>query len=356
MLELLELQARARAIRSQLAMEPITKIEVKSDDEDEEQREKPSKDKTSKEKHRNPNKRKSSELTTSKEASRAQSQTQPNGKSATATPAPQKKIKLKRNYRNTTKSPENQLESQPAAVTKQPEVIEETRKSRSASPDVIPIPAEPETLLISDSTDEDETPKQNQETKATEAEAQPAALPAAEPQPAELSEPEEGEVRDEIVAEAVAVAETETATKSSEEQKPEESSMETAEPLITAGEEATVEKSEEEAPAEEEPACSKETMQPDVPTDQPHSINSVDDDDHNDDVISIGGDLEMIEELAKVEDEPVVKVKSEAPEILRLPDEEDNDVISLNTSEDEHEKLEEPSSEVRDTCIIHLTL
>lgn len=31
-LELLELQARARAIRSQLAMEPITKIEVKSDD------------------------------------------------------------------------------------------------------------------------------------------------------------------------------------------------------------------------------------------------------------------------------------------------------------------------------------
>lgn len=355
-LELLELQARARAIRSQLAMEPITKIEVKSDDEDEEQREKPSKDKTSKEKHRNPNKRKSSELTTSKEASRAQSQTQPNGKSATATPAPQKKIKLKRNYRNTTKSPEKQLESQPAAVTKQPEVIEETRKSRSASPDVIPIPAEPETLLISDSTDEDETPKQKQETKATEAEAQPAALPAAEPEPAELSEPEEGEVRDEIVAEAEPVAETETATKSSEEQKPEESSMETEEPLITAGEEATVEKSEGEATAEEEPACSKETMQPDVPTDQPHSINSVDDDDHNDDVISIGGDLEMIEELAKVEDEPVVKVKSEAPEILRLPDEEDNDVISLNTSEDEHEKLEEPSSEVRDTCIIHLTL
>ncbi|KAG5681349.1 hypothetical protein PVAND_010793 [Polypedilum vanderplanki] len=36
MLELLELQARARAIRSQLALEPVTKIELDSDDDDEE--------------------------------------------------------------------------------------------------------------------------------------------------------------------------------------------------------------------------------------------------------------------------------------------------------------------------------
>lgn len=36
MLELLELQARARAIRSQLALEPVTKIDLGSDDDDEE--------------------------------------------------------------------------------------------------------------------------------------------------------------------------------------------------------------------------------------------------------------------------------------------------------------------------------
>lgn len=343
-LELLELQARARAIRSQLAMEPITKIEVKSDDDDEPS-EQSSKDKIGKEKrsHKSTNsgKRKSSELT--KETNRAQSQTQSNGKAAKVASAPQKKIKLKRNYRNPTKSPEKQLETEPAA-TKQPEVIEESHKSRSASPDVIPIPAEPETLLISDSTDEDEekqAPKK-QETNAVEVESQP----PVEPEPEELSEPEEGEVRDDIDAKADTESESQTAMKSSEEGKPEKNTTETQDPAEPTQVEAVVDEPKPAEEVAEEPSCSKETTQTNVSTEQPLSINSVEDEDQNDDLISIGGDLEMIEELAKVEDEPVVKVKSEAPEILRLPDEEDNDVISLNTSEDEHEKLEEPSSEV----------
>lgn len=341
-LELLELQARARAIRSQLAMEPITKIEVKSDDDDEPSVQS-SKDKISKEKRSNKSansgKRKSSEVT--KESSKAQSQPQPNGKIAKEASAPQKKIKLKRNYRNPTNSPEKQLETQPAA-TKKPEIVEENHKSRSASPDVIPIPAEPETLLISDSTDEDEEKQvsKKQETKLVEVESQP----TVEPVPAELSEPEEGEVRDEIEAKAEAESESQTTVKCSEEEKPEENSKDTQDAVEPTQDEAAVDKTEPAEEAGEEASCSKETPQTNVPADQPLSVNSVDDEDQNDDVISIGGDLEMIEELAKVEDEPVVKVKSEASETLRMPDEEDNDVISLNTSEDEHEKLEEPTS------------
>ncbi|KAH8398777.1 hypothetical protein KR222_003128 [Zaprionus bogoriensis] len=344
-LELLELQARARAIRSQLAMEPITKIEVKSDDE--EQKEETVKGKASREKRSSKtssgsSKRKSSEKATGKETSREAAQALTNGATAreAAAAAPVKRIKLKRNYRHATKSPEKQPESQ-TAVVEQPEVTEQSAKSRSASPDVIPIPAEPETLLISDSTDDEEKqekPQKPEETKQTE---QP---PAVEPEPVVESEPEEGEVRDESDAET----ESPTAEKGSEAQQPQPQEQSAADSPQATGEPETSDATEKTALTEdvsEQPEASKESSQTEATTQQPPSIPIVDDEDQNDDVISIGGDLEMIEELAKVEDEPEVKVKSEASENLRVPDEEDNDVISLNTSEDEHEKLEEPNSE-----------
>ncbi|KAH8395121.1 hypothetical protein KR215_010828 [Drosophila sulfurigaster] len=336
-LELLELQARARAIRSQLAMEPITKIEVKSDDEEEETSKRSSK----KEKSREKRSHRSSEQSSSKRKSSEQSrreQAQTNGskpKEITApAPAPaQKKIKLKRNYRTSTKTPEKEV-TPAVQATSQPEISQDkSDRSRSASPDVIPIPAEPETLLISDSTDDEATVKPKEPIEQTKV--VPAPIPDPAPEPAELSEPEEGEVREESENET----ETEPVKKTAEEEQPIESTaVETEKPVEAAAAEAV--------PVESADVEKLSTSsQPIVEAEQPQLSSSiVDDEDQNDDVISIGGDLEheMIAELAEVTDEPPVKVK---PEKLPDPEEEDNDVISLNTSEDEHEKLQETNSE-----------
>jgi len=73
---------------------------------------------------------------------------------------------------------------------------------------------------------------------------------------------------------------------------------------------------------------------------------ALDDEDQNDDVISIGGDLEMIEEMTKDDDSPWVSIKSEKKEKMQDPEELDNDVISLDTSEDERDKLQQADSEV----------
>ncbi|XP_062133119.1 LOW QUALITY PROTEIN: protein bangles and beads [Drosophila sulfurigaster albostrigata] len=336
-LELLELQARARAIRSQLAMEPITKIEVKSDDEEEET----SKRSSEKEKSREKRSHRSSEQSSSKRKSSEQSrreQAQTNGskpKEITApAPAPaQKKIKLKRNYRTSTKTPEKEL-TPVVKATSQPEISQDkSDRSRSASPDVIPIPAEPETLLISDSTDDEATVKPKEPIEQVKV--VPAPIPEPAPEPAELSEPEEGEVREESENET----EAEPVKKTAEEELPiEATTVETEKPVeIAAAEAVPVESTDVEKPST--------SNQPIVEAEQPQLSSSiVDDEDQNDDVISIGGDLEheMIAELAEVTDEPPVKVK---PEKLPDPEEEDNDVISLNTSEDEHEKLQETNSE-----------
>ncbi|KAH8366044.1 hypothetical protein KR093_008606 [Drosophila rubida] len=340
-LELLELQARARAIRSQLAMEPITKIEVKSDDDEETAKRPSQKDKPrEKRSHRNSeqasSKRKSSEQSTRLAREQAQISNGSKAKETTApapapAPAPaQKKIKLKRNYRISTKTPEKEL--RPAVKSKSPpEINQESNKSRSASPDVIPIPAEPETLLISDSTDDEATVKQKEPVE--QASAVPAPEPEPQPEPAELSEPEEGEVREESEQEieaqpAVQTVQVETPSEATAVEKVVEKPAE----AIDAAAEAV-----------EQPSGSKQTSI--VEPEQPQLNNSiVDDEDQNDDVISIGGDLEneMIEELSQVTEESPVKVK---PEKLPEPEEEDNDVISLNTSEDEHEKLQETNSE-----------
>ncbi|KAH8379411.1 hypothetical protein KR009_004729 [Drosophila setifemur] len=334
-LELLELQARARAIRSQLAMEPITKIEVKSDDDDDtppEQVQRRGKEKRSS-KNTDSGKRKSLE----KPQSRASREDQPQREEQQA---PRKRIKIKRNYRHTTKSPEKEVPvAAPAATSapsEDPSRKQSPSKSRSASPDVIPIQTEPETLLISDSTDDEAIIKD----KPKEAKEVPAVV---EP-PASVieSEPEEGEVRDD---EPVATEDKIEEPAKSEEQPAKEEDPEKAEqpekseePEKTAEKEQSLEiasSTEKETPAEK-----KETTEA-----QPAEPTVIDDEDQNDDVISIGGDLEMIEEMTK-EDEPTpsISVKSEKSD-KPDPDEPDNDVISLDTSEDERDKLQQPASE-----------
>ncbi|XP_023164112.2 uncharacterized protein LOC111594865 [Drosophila hydei] len=329
-LELLELQARARAIRSQLAMEPITKIEVKSDDDEEEMSKKLS------DKEKRSHKRKSNESATSK-ATKIHDHPHTNGNTnGKSDAAPQKKIKLKRNYRTSTKSPEKEIVSNSKEVETKAEQVLELHNSRSASPDVIPIPAEPETLLISDSTDDEskQPPKEPIPTAtvaAAVADVQPEPPAVA---PAVESEPEEGEVREDSETEA----EAQQAAPIEQEQPTEiEAPKEVAELKVVEAttENVTTAEVTPVAVVEQANITAKETVEQPI----------VDDEDQNDDVISIGGDSELIEELATVADEPAIKVKSEEPEKLDEPDEEDNDVILLNTSDDDHEKLQETNSE-----------
>jgi len=347
-LELLELQARARAIRSQLAMEPITKIEVKSDDDDEVPAEKVKRKEKDKRisKNKESGSRKSHESKAAKEGTLIRSADADS--SSKEQSAPRKKIKIKRNYRQT--SPEKEVPAPAPApppppsetlVAKKDSPKQPRSKSRSASPDVIPIQTEPETLLISDSTD-DEGTKQKSKEIVEPAVAEP-------PAPVVESEPEEGEVRDEPEAPAKAEepSKPEEPAKGEEPAVPEQpadaeilskpNEAEKSDDLDTT---TTKEQPSEEAPLADHnsPAQSKELLAP-----EPAAI---DDEDQNDDVISIGGDLEMIEEMTKEDDPPPVSIKNEKKEKLADPEEMDNDVISLDTSEDERDKLEEPNSEV----------
>ncbi|KAH8361396.1 hypothetical protein KR084_000763 [Drosophila pseudotakahashii] len=337
-LELLELQARARAIRSQLAMEPITKIEVKSDDDDEMPAEKVQRKEKRSTKNKESGSRKTQE---SKGTSLAQAGAVSSSKEQ---PAPRKKIKIKRNYRQSSKSPEKEVPAPASAPPPPPtetlvankDSTKPTRsKSRSASPDVITIQTEPETLLISDSTDDEGTKPKSKEI------VEPAVVEP--PAPVVESEPEEGEVRDE----------PEEPTKSEEPCKPDEPAKpeeepnnseapnkpEDAEKAVEADETAAKEQPLAEAPLDDHnvSAPAKEPSVPEPPT--------IDDEDQNDDVISIGGDLEMIEEMTKEDEPPPVSIKNEKKEKRPDPEEMDNDVISLDTSEDERDKLEQTNSE-----------
>ncbi|KAH8360325.1 hypothetical protein KR200_001871 [Drosophila serrata] len=361
-LELLELQARARAIRSQLAMEPITKIEVKSDDDDNDEDERPAKPVQRRTKEKRSAKTidagKGSSLDKSKTAEK--DQTQDAESSSKEQPTPRKKIKLKRNYRQTSKSPEKENTVKVSAPAPAPSVApianRPRSKSRSASPDVITIQTEPETLLISDSTDDEAT---NYKSKAAP---EPDPKPVLEPPtPLVESEPEEGEVRDEPEepvktvepakieepAKAEDPAKTEETTKGEDPSKTEEPQK-----IEELKESKEPQKSENQnKPAEKEPVEERvSSKEPNPPEEVKESIPvpglaHLDDEDQNDDVISIGGDLEMMEEMTK-EDEPKASVKSEKKEKASEDHEElDNDVISLDTSEDEPDKLQQTDSE-----------
>ncbi|XP_017072225.1 enolase-phosphatase E1 [Drosophila eugracilis] len=334
-LELLELQARARAIRSQLAMEPITKIEVKSDDDEEIPDEKVKH--REKEKRSNKNKESGKRKTQeSKAVGEGSSISQADADSSCKEQqTPRKKIKIKRNYRQSSKSPEKE---NPAPASVPPPLSEssvpnkETRKlSRSASPDVITIQTEPETLLISDSTDDESTKQKSNEIINP--------TPLEPPAPLVESEPEEGEVRDESEEPA-------NSEGSGYSVKPEETVI-SKEQGDQHNEECSekLEKSADDEHLPEEVPLAKQNP----PSDAKEPVTSqpaiLDDEDQNDDVISIGGDLEMIEEMTKEDELPSVSIKNEKKEKMSDPDEMDNDVISLDTSEDERDKIQRSDSE-----------
>ncbi|XP_055914401.1 nucleolar protein dao-5 [Eupeodes corollae] len=171
-LELLELQARARAIRSQLALEPVTKIEVNTDSEEEGP----------------PKQRPPSAAAARKKSSKTTNGSSSNGKSSEAgkktsnstltviipngEPAvPSKRIKLKRNFRKQTQGEENSYDESKSTETDNRKTTEEVvpkKEARSPSPDVIPIVAVPETLCISDSDEEKKVANNQVETAVPE--------------------------------------------------------------------------------------------------------------------------------------------------------------------------------------------
>ena len=161
-LELLELQARARAIRSQLALEPITKIELDSD-EDSENEATPETSKKSTDKPKVVEKPKIPEK--AKKTNLSVASTSKADKTPAQEAAPPTRVRLKRNFR---KRPS--VESEPAPKQKITEVVIEKAKSpvskpesdndsRSSSPDVIAMHASPETLCISSDDDSVENKK-----------------------------------------------------------------------------------------------------------------------------------------------------------------------------------------------------
>lgn len=184
-LELLELQARARAIRSQLALEPVTKIELDSDNEDEVESVAASTSRSSKPtpSNSNPLPKPSTSNVNNGESNATKVQKEPEIKP----------VRLKRNFRQRQCSdyeeddednetpPEKDVVKETATpevvpaeivpiVIKPPEIVDpipstaveqpvstSPTKERSPSPDIITIVPSPETLCISsDSENEDQ--------------------------------------------------------------------------------------------------------------------------------------------------------------------------------------------------------
>lgn len=209
MLELLELQARARAIRSQLALEPVTKIELDSDDEDKEEETKNGKEagtssneNNSKNKEsRNADKSKLVEKDPEKKIDRPVRRVVPPPK---PTPVPSAKpVKLKRNYKSqmndgaSTSSAASQKEATPPK-TVDPEKNEEkaeTNDDRCSSPDVVNMDPSPETFFISDSEDDEPSTKRTANPKRKESLAEEAAE-SKEKEVNELPQQEDGELSD----------------------------------------------------------------------------------------------------------------------------------------------------------------
>lgn len=183
-LELLELQARARAIRSQLALEPVTKIELDDSDNEPE--------------HKEEEKKEENEITTDPSTIVLQNSNRHHGREALKSPEDKSKVpltrpvRLKRNFRQRqvenyesdeshsvveteleNKHPNQQYEkeqidnSENSDITIETEKIPEKENSpeKLAEPslpnddDVVPIIAEPEILCISSSDSENDEKK-----------------------------------------------------------------------------------------------------------------------------------------------------------------------------------------------------
>lgn len=167
-LELLELQARARAIRSQLALEPVTKIEIDSDKEDGASSKKSMNDKSA--------------PSTSKTAQPEVSSNNGHHSKENPKEPEHKPVRLKRNFRQRqcenyeedaeenqkegTETIDKPQETNGSVIEKpveekptepEPLVVKEKSKERSLSPDVVTIVPSPETYCISsESENEDE--------------------------------------------------------------------------------------------------------------------------------------------------------------------------------------------------------
>lgn len=168
-LELLELQARARAIRSQLAQEPVTKIELDTDNECESESEKVSVRKIDT----------YSEKPSTNQSAKSSKQVERENSTASSEPQP-KRVKLNRNFRKLIieePSDENKNIDRNETVTSSEtktcqdiiRVKNETDKNdndghnpkndedeRCDSPDIITVIPSPETFCILDSDDEDD--------------------------------------------------------------------------------------------------------------------------------------------------------------------------------------------------------
>ncbi|XP_019529938.3 ABC transporter F family member 4 [Aedes albopictus] len=211
-LELLELQARARAIRSQLALEPVTKIELDSDQDGEttsDTEKTTKKPNDSKAKPDNTNSTKQSKKSPPKEQS--------------------KRVRLKRNFRirqvgdedlpeepaqksspeqrtvRKSRSKSKEKEPEPKPLVDEPAKPKEEAqapKSRDSSPEVIPVIPSPETLCIS-SDSEDEKAKKAKSSifvdniEELEKQLKEKQTPATPKKSDHKDEPEEGELTEE---------------------------------------------------------------------------------------------------------------------------------------------------------------
>ncbi|XP_075160794.1 uncharacterized protein LOC142233681 [Haematobia irritans] len=289
-LELLELQARARAIRSQLALEPVTKIEVDSGDEAKDSKS------SKKDKKSNKNERKrTSSARESQDSSNTVSKSVDNDSEARKT----KKIKIKRNYRNSSmqsreeestnerldrnvqevgndnrsekrRSPEKE-ENNKSLQSNAEDKIKKEKSSRSPSPDVIPIVAEPETLLINDSSDEESKKPVEQSTD--------------ENRDRKQSETEEGELNDEDQLKP---------SHKTDEEKNEETNKRSDQEQSPKGDDERTSRTSTDEKEVNKMSCKEYNMDN---TNAPPVAGGTkpeeeDDEDHNDDVISLGEDLE----------------------------------------------------------------
>lgn len=343
-LELLELQARARAIRSQLALEPVTKIEIKESDEEEVEDQSPqikpsqpappappktsisttNPGKSSGSKKAQKLKSVVSEVNKPDKSNEKTKESNKNGlekerSTDDSQKSSERRIKLKRNWRRRSGDGEkNAIDAHANILIEVKNTMQMTQvqpePERSPSPDVLPIVASPETLCISSDTDE-EAPA---EEKGTEKNSKEDPVPAKETSPQkEIPEerpkddtPEEGEVLDEL---EIMVREDyknleETAREKSPEKEENKKEEEDAD-------ETNIEQEKEKLTVEEEKVATEGDRT---------------DDDLNDDCIEIVC-TDILEENPEQKEESDTQNKTEPEdEILELNDSSDEDDLPLS--------------------------
>lgn len=195
-LELLELQARARAIRSQLALEPVTKIELDEDDSPAtEQKDNnkvthtPDERSTPKKKKEKKVEKKTKEIPSKSRESNGKSPVKKRrspirslaaGESSSAT----RPVKIKRNFRKQLSETDN---SNNVEIKKEllENIAEKPREAGDSSPEVMTILASPVTLCISSDDDEGKAEPTSENLPQDE-----------DPSKTSPEPPEEGEIED----------------------------------------------------------------------------------------------------------------------------------------------------------------